>query len=443
MPVCSSDRPGQVDAPRVARLVLVLALTLVGGALLTGCGSEGPDTPPRVLLIGLDGAEWDLLRPMMEAGEMPNLKGLVDSGVSGNLQSLGPPLAKSPAIWTTIATGKRPQDHGITGFVSREKGPGGQYQPLTENARKVNAIWNILSAVGKTVGVVGWLVTWPAEEVNGFIVTDYLQYSASKRDDKMTGRTHPPDLATRIAPQVTPWEEVPWSFAQTFLDAPLDTTRLGKFMGLFNPIRTYVAADQTFARVGLMLYEEQRPDLMAVYLRGMDTMGHLYWNYMTPDAVPAGSLDADAAPYLAGAVRAYYRYVDSLLGPLIDAADEHTAIVVVSDHGFQGGPGRGVEVHKIDGVIIMSGYGIGKGAISGAKVFDITPTLLTLLGLPAAQDMPGKVLWSALDETVVPRDRFTQQIPTYETGDRQGSSPTESAVDDELIERLKALGYID
>jgi arylsulfatase A-like enzyme len=85
--------------------------------------------------------------------------------------------------------------------------------------------------------------------------------------------------------------------------------------------------------------------------------------------------------------------------------------------------------------------GIEKGEITGASVYDITPTTLALLGLPPARDMRGKVLWSALDETV-PRDRFDELIATYETGGRGGASE-ESPVDEELIERLKALGYLD
>jgi predicted AlkP superfamily phosphohydrolase/phosphomutase len=178
-----------------------------------------------------------------------------------------------------------------------------------------------------------------------------------------------------------------------------------------------------------------------VYLRGMDTMGHLYWNYMTPQAVPEGPLRPEGMRLLTGAVRAYYRYVDELIGPFLEEADENTTVIVVSDHGFKGGPGRGVEVHKIDGVILMAGRGIGRGEITGASVYDVTPTVLTLLGLPPARDMRGKVLWSALDDSV-PRDRFDELIATYETGTRGGDSEA-SPVDEELIERLKALGYLD
>jgi arylsulfatase A-like enzyme len=142
-------------------------------------------------------------------------------------------------------------------------------------------------------------------------------------------------------------------------------------------------------------------------------------------------------------MKAYYRYTDELLGPLIDMVGDDTAIIVVSDHGFQGGTGRGVEAHKLDGVILMAGPGVGHGEITGANVYDITPTTLVLMGLPPAQDMNGKVLWSALDPSI-PRDKFAPLIATYEIGDRGGDgTPLESPVDEELKERLRSLGYID
>jgi len=419
--------------------VRMLTLFLLLATLVSCGGEKGGTEPGRVLIIGLDGAEWDLLGPMLAAGEMPNLARLRDEGVYGKLRSLEPPQ-KSPAIWTTIATGKSPEEHGIRAFVEQVKG-----RPLTKNMRQARALWNIASGVGKSVGVVGWLMTWPAEEVNGFVITDYLQYTAAP-SRKFKGRTYPPELEGEIQDEVVAWEEVPWSFVQGFLDAPLDTTTLSQTMErLLRPIRWISAGDLTFARLATRLYQQDPPDFFAVYLRGMDAMGHLYWNYMTPQAVPAGTLEPEGELYLSGAVRAYYRFVDELLGPILDTAleDPRTTVIVCSDHGFGGGPGRGIQVHKLDGVILMGGRGVGRGEITGANVYDVAPTALVLLGLPPAQDMHGKVLWSALDEDI-PRERFAELIPTYETGDSTGSgSPLESPVDEELKERLRSLGYID
>ncbi len=279
----------------------------------------------------------------------------------------------------------------------------------------MRAVWNIVSGVGRSAGVVGWLMSWPAEEVNGFVVSDYLQYAAAE-GQRMNGRTYPPELENAIAADITDWRTMPWSSVQRFLDAPLDTAAMTpELEQLVRPMKWIMAGDETFARIGAKLYRERRPDFFAVYLRGTDAMGHLYWNYMTPEAVPEGTLLPEGMTYAKGAMRAYYRYVDELIKPFLDAADANTTILVVSDHGFHGGLDRGVDMHKLDGIIIMAGRGVGKGEITGAGVYDVTPTVLALLGLPPAQDMRGKILWSALSPEI-PRDKFTHLIPTYETG---------------------------
>jgi predicted AlkP superfamily phosphohydrolase/phosphomutase len=421
------------------QVMLLGCVALAGITAVASCArhSAPAGSGNKVLLIGLDGAEWDLIRPMAEAGELPNLARLMKAGVYGNLRSLEP-LAKSPAIWTTIATGKSPEEHGIDSFVDKVGG-----RPLTQNMRKVRALWNIFSAVGRKVGVVGWLMSWPAEEVNGFVISDYLQYEAHG-STRMNARTYPPGLEQEITPFVVDWERLPWSFVEPFLDTPADTLHLDEnLQRLIQPIKWIGAGDVTFARVGEKLYRKEHPDFFAVYLRGMDAMGHLYWNYMQPEAVTPGTLDPEGMKYLKGAERAYYRFTDKLIGPILDAADAHTTILVVSDHGFAGGMGRGVEAHKLDGVFIMAGNHVGRGEISGASVYDIAPTVLAILGLPPATDMRGSVLWSALDSSI-PHDRFQHRIATYETGaPRTTQQPLESPIDAELKDRLKSLGYLN
>jgi predicted AlkP superfamily phosphohydrolase/phosphomutase len=212
---------------------------------------------------------------------------------------------------------------------------------------------------------------------------------------------------------------------------------------LLLPIKWISAGDVTFARVAERLYRQERPDFFTVYLRGMDSMGHLYWDYMQPDSAEAWRINPLGSKLLKGAEPAYYRFVDRLIGPILALADSNTTILVVSDHGFKGGVGRGVEAHRLDGVLIMAGKHVGKGEITGATVFDVTPTVLALLGLPPAEDMHGKVLWSAFDASI-PRDRYRRRIATYETGERRTApGPIASPVDEQLKERLRSLGYID
>jgi predicted AlkP superfamily phosphohydrolase/phosphomutase len=401
----------------------------------SGCHDRqaAPARPGKVLLVGLDGAEWNLIRPMAAAGELPNLKRLMETGAHGNLRSLEPP-AKSPAIWTTIATGKSPAEHGIGAFFT-----GARKLATTTDDRRVQAFWNIASRAGRTVGVVGWMVSWPAEPVNGFMVSDSVRLG---RD--MGRRTYPAALDREIKPLVVRPQAVSWSDMQRFLDVPLDSAAMDQEVeGLLAPIKWITATDRSFTQIAEKLYRERRPDVFAVYLRGMDSMGHHFWSYMEPEAVPGDRLSPVGRAYLKGTVRAYYRYTDELVGRILAPADDGTTVVVVSDHGFSGGPGRGVEAHGRDGVIIMAGHDVKRGEITGASVYDLTPTLLALLGIPPARDMRGEAIWSALDPAI-PREDSARAVPTYETGDRGATgAPPESPLDDEQEERLRSLGYME
>ena len=410
--------------------------------LLGGCRGEpaAPAEPGKVLLIGLDGAEWDLIRPMAAAGELPNLARLMKTGASGNLRSLEP-AAVSPAIWTTIATGKSPEAHRIESFTASKRN-----QATTGRTRAVRTVWDIASEAGRTVGVVGWLVSWPAEKVNGFMVTDYIQYVGDTKDwmQGRPDRTYPPALADEIAPLVVRSDAMPWSAVQRFLDLPLDVAALDKDVeGLLMPIKGISAADLSYTQIAAKLYRGRSPDLFAVYLRGMDGMGHLFWNYMQPEAPGGDQLNAKGMAYLKGTMRAYYRYTDEQVGRIVALADDRTTIIVVSDHGFKGGPGRGVQLHDLDGVLVMAGHNVKRGEVTGASVYDLTPTLLVLLGIAPAKDMRGKVLWSALDPAI-PRERYTPVVATYETGKRPVPGPPPNVPpNDGTMEQLKALGYVE
>jgi len=126
-----------------------------------------------VLILGLDSFDWRILDPMMEAGRMPNLAGLVRRGARANLRTIRPIL--SPVIWTSVATGVKPSRHGIVDFVVTARDTGA-LMPVTSAMRQVPALWTLLSRQGIEVGVVAWWATWPAETVRGRIVTDRVAY---------------------------------------------------------------------------------------------------------------------------------------------------------------------------------------------------------------------------------------------------------------------------
>jgi hypothetical protein len=178
---------------------LVALVVLLG--LAHGCGGTRPG---RVLVLGLDGVDPRIVDLLMAEGKLPNFATLRQGGAHGRLLSSRPIL--SPIIWTTIATGRPPSEHGIGHFVAVNERTGEQL-PVTSQMRRVKAIWRIFSDQGRRVGVVGWWATWPAETVHGAIVSDHTCYHFLFADGagaggERTGTFYPLELGEELAPLI-------------------------------------------------------------------------------------------------------------------------------------------------------------------------------------------------------------------------------------------------
>src|SRR5258705_5349416 len=169
------------------RLILALCATLAVACV------RAPTAHPaaRVLVIGVDGLEWSVLRPLLQEGRCPNLRALMERGSFGKLETMHPPL--SPIVWTTIGTGRRPEEHGILGFTDDEL----RGKAYTSSQRRVPAVWNIADRYGLTSDVFGWWITWPAEAIRGVMVSG--SSSAALVDDNWK-----PALIPGIPRQVQP-----------------------------------------------------------------------------------------------------------------------------------------------------------------------------------------------------------------------------------------------
>src|SRR5580658_8360293 len=151
------------------------------------------------MLIGWDAADWKVINPLMDAGQMPNVQRLVENGSMAQIATLHPPL--SPMLWTSIATGKRPFKHGIHGFS--EPTPDGRgIQPVTNLSRTTKAVWNIFNQNGLRSVVVGWWPSHPAEPIDGVMVSDHYHRASGPLEKGwplLTGAVHPPELAETLA----------------------------------------------------------------------------------------------------------------------------------------------------------------------------------------------------------------------------------------------------
>jgi hypothetical protein len=174
----------------------------------------------RLLVVGLDGADWSVLDPLLDKGRLPHLRRLIDDGVRAKLQSISPMI--SPVVWTTMGTGVPPERHGVLDFLV-PAGRAGEGEPVTSAERLVPAVWNILSDRGVTTGVVGWWATWPAESLNGYLVTDRVAYQLfGFRPDRSQGegKTWPPDLYAAIEEKVVEPSSVGWDEVLPYLAGP-------------------------------------------------------------------------------------------------------------------------------------------------------------------------------------------------------------------------------
>jgi predicted AlkP superfamily pyrophosphatase or phosphodiesterase len=458
-----------------------LAVTILGVALaLWACSSgdtgdgpessatrEGSRATTRLLIFAVDAATWNVLTPMMQAGELPTMTALVNRGSYGVLKT-GVPI-QSPQMWTSIATGVVPEKHGITRFTAEIPGTGREV-PVTSNMRKVKAFWNILSEADVSVGIVGWWPSWPAEEVDGFMIAQRawpvnwsrngIPFGAARDRsgrlvvDDFEGRTYPEELYAEFEPFIVTEEDVTAKELSLLFAAPSFTDPPTQFHA-----RWVFAKDKTFADAGLAMLKRYNPDVLAVYLQGTDVVAHYYWGYQRAEGFDVAPSDERLYGRV---VRSYYRWVDDVIARYLDAAGDDVAVMVVSDHGFEtkrdlkerwerGEQIRTVEGgkdvpwdHGVDGVIIMTGPGVREeNRLPETSVVDVTPTMLAYLGLPVAEDMDGSPVLTAMTAGHLEEHPVTF-VPTYETdGPRGDEAPMESPMDEGIKEKLRALGYID
>jgi predicted AlkP superfamily phosphohydrolase/phosphomutase len=440
-------------------LSLTVLLTAAVVLAISGCDSnppvEGPPGP--ILVIGIDGAEWSVMEPLLEAGELPNLARLMADGASGPLRSLEP-RRKSPVIWTTIATGRSPDDHGVGGFLVGDDQRGRtSYSHYSSNMWQAPAFWDIFGRHGFDVGVIAWLVTWPPWEVNGFMVSQHLQYlSDFYGADDGRGVTWPGELEEGITPFARGSSAITHDELARFVNEESELGMSALQEHYDTALRTALSGDESAMGVAGFLFAKHLPALSCVYIRGVDEVSHRFWIYEHEETLPphdpqrpTTALLRKQAQALGGLVREYYRYTDEHVGRLLKIFPDETTVLVCSDHGFRGPgvwgehrPWMGEDQHALDGVIIISGPGIERGAsIEGATVYDIAPTLLTMAGLPVGEDMSGSPLSDVFTEEFSSTHGMTT-ITTYSQTVRDDTGPIESPVDEEVRERLRSLGYI-
>jgi len=406
----------------------------------------------KVVLVGWDSADWKIIDKLMANGLMPAMKSIVDNGVKGKLATLDPPL--SPMLWTSMATGKRPYEHGVLGFVEPD-GQGG-IRSVSSHSRKVKAIWNIFTIEGIKSNIVGWWPSNPVESIDGCMVSNLFQQEKIGKEtieiNDWTipeGSLYPERLKDKLSDLRIHPHEITGNLVIPFVPNALELDK--KKDKRLTIISKFLAHSATLHAAATELMETEPWDFTAVYHDALDHFSHAFMKFHPPQM--KGISDEDFGLFKDVVIGAYV-YHDMMLDRILKMVDDNTTVMVISDHGFHSDHLRPTHVPQVPsgpaiehapyGIFAIKGPGIKKNhKIYGASVLDITPTLLSLYDLPVGKDMSGKALVDIYET-----EKEIRYIDSWENNPNHGGSlviqeNVSKETNDAALQQLIDLGYID
>jgi predicted AlkP superfamily phosphohydrolase/phosphomutase len=282
----------------------------------------------------------------------------------------------------------------------------------TSSLRRTQPFWSILSGFGVDVGIVRWWGTYPADEVRGFVVSEYFHRQVREELHPPLPRlTHPEELFSRMSGEVVFPDSIDEETLERFVD--LSALHQNDDFPWRAELTRALADDLTYRRIGSRLREEFHPEVFAIYYFGLDVIGHYFTRYQKPESFGDVS-DAEIRRY-GRVVESYYRHLDGIVGEYMQKREENETIIILSGHGMEelslgrrimaplyGSPLlSGIHENAPDGLLVLNGPGIASGRkLEGASVVDVAPTLLYLMGLPLGRDMDGNLLTEVLDDDI-------------------------------------------
>lgn len=403
------------------------------------------DQRPHLLVVGLGGATLDALLPLAAEGRLPFLATALRDGAYGRLATLSP--HRPDALWTTLATGKYPSKHGVTGsalyaadFLQRGAELrllpvgigfrlwgtlGGRRREPAVPDRQAAALWEVLPRLGMPAGVIGWPASIPPPRSDGsaaFLLADtfFKQLAPQRGNRNGWVRTALPSQAAEMARRLA------------VRPGDLDPQELDDFgPALDGEVREALAGDHWRESLALSL-PAQFPQTEALFLvlPGLEGVARSsFGGFAAVEFEGAKARELQEAARLLGA---YYQHLDSVLGELWERWNGEgqgpRLLALVSAHGV-GEPGawrrlqgemsrraalEGEVAGAPDGILVLYGEGVRPGTlVTGAAITDLAPTLLYGLGFPVARDLDGKVLTAAFDRRFLARHPLTF-LPSYD-----------------------------
>ena len=277
----------------------------------------------RVLMLGLDGATFDLIGPWAREGKLPALARLMAEGTHRELASVVPPMS-FPA-WSTVLTGRNPGKHGIYDFTQRRPDSYGA-QFINARWRKADTVARTLSAAGRRVALLSVPLTWPAEPVNGVMISGFDAPGIGGLADKSA--IYPPDLEQR--------------FGEVVRSYPISAT-LEALSGEAL-VAALVDTMKRRAAAALAIYRSEPWDFFMLVLGETDAVAHTFWSAFDPRSPLRDA--ASGSPALQAAIETVYRTADAIIGDFLAALHADTTVLVMSDHGHGGNGDKGIHLSR-------------------------------------------------------------------------------------------------
>ena len=295
---------------------------------------------------------------------------------------------------------------------------------------KASTVWSLLGDRGHRVGVVGYWSTWPVYEVNGFLVSSRMGLRG-RRQGTRKHLTWPAELAEELQSLRPTRAEMKEVIAELY--PPACKPAKPKSLSVFEQV---LWQDKFYFRVArklLPMLTATDGGFFTVYFESIDVGSHTFLPYRHGAALP---------PHCPETVREVvdrsYQQIDAWIGELLTELPGHATAMVISDHGMVTADNAGY--HAPYGVFVASGPAIRRGALRGANVLDIAPTVLQLFGAPIPLEMDGKVIVQAFKPEWLAANPPRYQDIDIANVERESATLTEDT--EEVIERLKSIGYI-
>ncbi|RIA10643.1 tetratricopeptide repeat protein [Flavobacteriaceae bacterium MAR_2010_72] len=403
----------------------------------------------KVLLIGWDAADWKLIWPLIAKGQMPALKKLIERGVYGNMGTMDPPY--SPMLWSSVATGKTPDKHGVLGFIEVMPNLKG-IRPVTVNSRKTKAVWNILHNQGFKSNIVGWWPSFPAEPINGVVVSDKFQKVKLNPNEKSPiaqGTIHPESLTKDIHDLRMFPHEITEAHILPFIPKAADIDQ-EKDKGL-QSFAKIMAENTSVHAASTYVMREKEWDFTAIYYDLIDHFCHAFMKFHPPKQ---GLIPQNLFEIYKDAVVGAYRFQDMMLERTMALVDEDTTIIVMSDHGFESGHKRILKMpkypaapaleHRQFGIFVAAGPNIKQNEkVFGLGLIDIAPTILHMFNLPIGRDMDGQPALDIFNEIKAPTYIDSWETVEGDFGQHDKLEDANQLSDHDTMQQLIDLGYIE